>query len=409
MTTLVVKHTNHTYTAWSLTTPDGSPECLAEQRPFNELIDKLPDTGPRLLLWPGQLMTATHVKLPKTSASARLQAIPFALEEQLATPVEQLFFAILQAEDAEGRTHVAVINRELFSTECQQWQTADLPLDAIVPDFLALPTPTEATTWTMMIGEEGAESVARVRTGEYSGFTIERPQLEEWIKLYCDETQHHPQRIDCIVPNDRIPLPDLSDLDITVKPTVTAPWFETKVLLPQPPINLMQGEFRAKHRASRSQRHWRRCWISLASLIVIAVVGKAANLIYLNTQVDHLKQKVRAIYTQIFPSATDVIEPRFRINTRIAELKKAQAGDPFIQLLAHVADGLAASPQLHLTDLSYTDNILTLTVQANNSNQVQTFTQALLNLGLTAKQTQLTPGRGTVTAQLTLSEPGHAR
>src|SRR4249919_952046 len=93
------------------------------------------------------LVPSEQVVLLETDAvSARraqlAKAIPFALEDQLASPVEELHFA-LPERGAGARLGVAVVARAVLRGWIGTLDHQGIRADAIVPDALALPQPSD--------------------------------------------------------------------------------------------------------------------------------------------------------------------------------------------------------------------------------------------------------------------------
>ena len=64
----------------------------------------------RVLVVPGEKVLYTHAKVPSRNARQIAQAVPYVIEEQVATDVEDCFFA-LGDRNADGDVNVAVIDR----------------------------------------------------------------------------------------------------------------------------------------------------------------------------------------------------------------------------------------------------------------------------------------------------------
>ncbi len=80
----------------------------------------------------------TKVAIPSTNKQRLLQAIPFALENDLTEDIEQLHFAIDLHSDKDAAA-VAVISRQLMKSWLDQLNSLDLQPLAIYPEPLCLP------------------------------------------------------------------------------------------------------------------------------------------------------------------------------------------------------------------------------------------------------------------------------
>ena len=110
--------------------------------------------------------------VPGGSQARALQAIPFALEEQLADDVEKLHFA-LGSKDRDDNYPVAIIDRSTMDTISEQCQEAGLRPTSIVPETLALPMleaiDFDEVSWTALLDEDQAV----IRLNGYKGFATD--------------------------------------------------------------------------------------------------------------------------------------------------------------------------------------------------------------------------------------------
>ena len=106
----------------------------------------------------------------------RLEALPFALEDRLAEPLELLHVA-LGAEVSPGRYLAAAVRHDQMRVWIDELNAAGRPRFALVPDALSLPVPAEGA-WSVAI-ESGR---ARVRTADGAGFAVPAALLQPaWI------------------------------------------------------------------------------------------------------------------------------------------------------------------------------------------------------------------------------------
>src|SRR5690606_3089436 len=111
------------------------------------LAEAAPQTIGRrvILLVPGPDVLLAEPVLPLKSGAKLAQIVPFALEEQLATDVEDLHFAVGKRDGRPG-TPVAVVSR----ARMQEWQdtltAAGIHADSIYAETAALPVTPNGVT-----------------------------------------------------------------------------------------------------------------------------------------------------------------------------------------------------------------------------------------------------------------------
>src|SRR6516225_1561105 len=134
--------------------PDGSLAWLAQDASGRALSGANAGAPPRETLARARqvavLVPAETVLLTETPAVSRqraqlAKAIPFALEERLASPVEDLHFA-LPTEIGADALPVAIVARDTLRGWIAQLAEQGIQPDALVPETLALPLASDATT-----------------------------------------------------------------------------------------------------------------------------------------------------------------------------------------------------------------------------------------------------------------------
>lgn len=127
--------------------------------------------GPATVLVPSEGVRLLAVDLPIANRAKRLAALPFAVEDLIAEPVETVHLAI-GAELSPRRYLVAVVRHDRMAEWIARVEDAGLDHAALVPDCLALPAPA-AGEWAVDLGATRAV----VRSGDGTGFACPAPLL----------------------------------------------------------------------------------------------------------------------------------------------------------------------------------------------------------------------------------------
>ncbi|WP_414900851.1 type II secretion system protein GspL [Sphingomonas flavalba] len=147
-----------------------------------------PDAGPRGGLWrleadravavdpdydssatvlvPTEQVLLSVVSLPLPNRTKRLAALPFALEEQIAEPIDAVHIALGDAA-GDGRWLAAVVRHTVMRDWLARAAAAGLGNAAFVPDALTLPVPDDGR-WTVA----AADGRVLVRTHDGGGFAL---------------------------------------------------------------------------------------------------------------------------------------------------------------------------------------------------------------------------------------------
>ncbi|MGP0172339.1 type II secretion system protein GspL [Pseudomonas sp. NCHU5208] len=296
--------------------------------------------GPWQLVLPVEAVTCCVVQLPTQKARWLRQALPFAVEELLAEEVEAMHLALGEAL-ADGRHRVYAL-RAAWLRECLAL-CAERPPAAIRVDADMLPHEGSQLLWLHERWLLGGESPTRLAV-----------QAEDWplLAARCPMPQvaHLPEGMSAPAPVD--------ELRRLAHP------FQWLAQVGQG-VDLAQGEFAVREAGSG----WRR-WQSLGGVVALCLLLQwGFNLAqgwYLQRQADAYAEASEALYRELFPQDSKLINLRAQFDQHLAE---AQGRDsPLLGVLGDVATALqaggAAQVQVRQVDYSATRGDLALQLQA---------------------------------------------
>jgi general secretion pathway protein L len=312
----------------------------------------------RLHVWTPAVETVLlRTVLPTRSRRQILQALPYALEDQILDPPQSVHFAYVP-DGADGLA-VAVTSRERLKGWLAALGAAGLGPQSLAPVTLALPL--ENPAWTIAFTPD--EIV--VRTAEYAGLGFPRsddpPVPMRAALAEARAAGSGPERILLLDPPD--------SLDEERWTAALGAPFETRPggFFAGPavtsPINLLQGEYAA-------HGEWRelaRPYLPAAALLVLWLLGGAvADAVEwgrLWTAHRSNQDEMRELLLKSFPETKTVLDPAQQMQ-RGMEVLLARSGaslsHDFLPLLAKVAPVLASDKRVALQNLAYADRALTL-------------------------------------------------
>lgn len=144
---------------------------MLEQGEFHSLeeLSELMEEHPQARAYlSGEQVLLLDVDLPTKQARQIAKALPFALEEQLATDVDRNHILYLGRDN--GRACAAVVEHALMEKVSEA-----MPLECLVPVPMALPL--KKDEWTLYLTEDRAY----LRTGPYSGLTCPSPAVSLFV------------------------------------------------------------------------------------------------------------------------------------------------------------------------------------------------------------------------------------
>jgi general secretion pathway protein L len=293
--------------------------------------------GPATVLVPAEQLRLLAVDLPLASRAKRIAALPFAIEDQIAEPLDSVHLA-LGAEIAPKRYLVAVVAHEVMVQWAALADEAGLGHAAMVPDPLALPQPAQGG-WAVDLASDRAV----VRTAEGTGFAVPASLL-----LPAWEAAGRPR-----VTGYGADLP--AEMAATREGGVTQ-GLAARLLAPA--LDLRQGPY-ARRRAAVPD-FWRRLgWIVAIGALAHTAIA-AADTVMLRTIADRREADTRALAAMAAPGANLSGD----LASSVTDLLPRGGGAPpdrFVPLVTRVSAALAPlSGSIAVRALNFQANTLTI-------------------------------------------------
>lgn len=376
----------------------GQQELIAsgELSSVAELV-QLKDKANRcevIVALPGQDVSMTRVTLPAGTKRHLQRIIPYALEEELATDIEQLHFAWPDLKNTE--LPVAVVAKERMNYWLQVLTEAGIDSAFWVPDCFLLPHQND--TWQAI---ELADSVI-VRTGEWQGFTIEKEQFAQLAPAFAAEQNSPTEIIHYGALNwPQSPAP-LIPADIEVPFTIAVQSIATGNR-----INLRQGAYRSQ-RAKRSvDLPWKGLATAASVLFVLAVLLNGVRYWQLESQRGALKAQAEQLYRDAFPGQTRIVNLKVQLQRQLESLGLGSADEASVlAVLQQLAPAFKSQPELQLELLRFQNNELRLQATASSFSQFEAFQQAAKAEGLTVEAGSMSNRGEQVSGSLTVQLDG---
>lgn len=292
-----------------------------------------------------------RVHLPGKHNAAALQALPYLLEEQLASQVEQLHIARLARAGED--IFLATVERELIERWITPLREQGIQLQAIIPDVLLLPLHDDGATAILL------EQHWLIRTGPYQGMAAD----PTWLGELCQAWQHEfatPLRVYSM----SLPpasLPQWQPL---------APEADPLLLLarqaPTSNVSLLQGDYASQRASNPTLRQWRAPLVALVVMLALFVTQHAITYWQLSQQADALQAQVMKQYRQQFPDAPQAAPSRQLLRRQLQTPQSTGATRSLLDWLAPLPSLLEGVKPLDITSLQYQRQELRLGVHSDN-------------------------------------------
>lgn len=393
---------------------DTEEEIIASgELPNIESLSQLKDRAPNAKvvgIVPGCDIVLKNVQLPLKANRKVLSAVPFMLEEEVATDISKAFFAF--GKRIGDLQQVAIVSREKLAFWQQAFKQADLFCDLLVPDMLALPF-TSGNISVLSMGDNNAASLI-IRTDKWEAYQGEYswtfPLLEKLLKeIPQDSALQSITAYSELADSERLRSilskhpsnAHSADIGGLIGEEKTAESMNINLVanydhLPmqlmldgalQADFNLLQREFAVKVKKSMHWEKWR-------LVAVLAAVALCANLLSKTVELGSLKSQRQATEAQLqasiargFPNLPRARDKRAAIEGEMARLSQSGGGISMLVMLTQMSPSFASTgvaPQSIRYDASRTE--LRMQSVASNFESLEKFRREIQALGFEVDQ-----------------------
>ena len=303
------------------------------------------------LVVPGNDVLLAEALVPGGSQARAMQAIPFALEEQLADDVEKLHFA-LGSKDRDDNYPVAITDRSTMDTVSEQCQEAGLRPTSIVPETLALPmleaVDFDEVSWTALLDEDQAV----IRLNGHKGFATDTSVASfmlEGAKGDLAEDSSPLLTIYTTDPETNLVVPTGVDTELRDCESRLALYAEG--LASEPNINLLQGSYNPKTQFDKTWKPWR--WTAALAAVLVGTLFASKWFDYraLKAEESYIDREIATAFESALPGVR-MQRPRRQIQDALSGDGTGNTSN-FTNQLAEIAASLSTQPQTKVRTIGF--------------------------------------------------------
>ena len=376
--------------SWLLINEQGQSENIVLHGTLEQLALVVKENGDANIIGiatPADVLL-TYAKLPKLNRQRLLQALPYALEEQLLADVTELHFATgLYAEDG---LPVAVVAKTTLNSWLTLMKEHGIVPGSILPAPLALPY-TENQWHINIFGDS-----ALVRTGQFSGFACDKNNLDTMLELkLADSGKPQAVFIDNYT-NEQFPkaTQNFPERDF-INALANVPEHAT--------VNLLQGAHQPKRKSTDTKKIWIFASYAIVALLALILCSDIVSLLVLQHKSSTLETAIASIYKRNFPSATAIVSPKKRMTEKLGTLANDNHKNRLLVWLAYLGKSMPHDKPVIIKQLDFRNNQLVLELIAPSLESLDSLTHALSDQGLKVRQQNVAAGK-TATGTLIISD-----
>lgn len=347
------------------------------QRSFAE-IKVLQDECTTIIVETCSSTSILELELPWLPERKARVALPFALEEKVAQPVEELHFAFDKLRYQNNHYLVTVISKERIQSIMQLLDENHIEYNIITLDWFALaPNELLITEATLLVNNDTFKGAL---SGELALNYLKKNSLEP-VLLFQDSKI-----------NATSSIPTNTEFSYT--------WIAQK-LLASKPLNLCQGDMQHGKTSDWISKGYQLVGLLCCIWLVSILLVNAIDLYLLNKQNGQLDEQIAVIYHEFFPDAKQVISPKFRISQLLGS-NTSDSQTHFWFVLNQFAKAMAENEHT-VEDMRYQNKTLSVTLVSADFASLEKIENTLKSLQLKVKQTQASTRDQQVVATLELT------
>jgi general secretion pathway protein L len=341
------------------------------------------------------LVPAEDVLLTEATLSARnraqlMQALPYAVEEQLLSPVEDLHFGAARA--GAGAIGVAIVAKSKLRGWLDRLAQAGIRPDLLLPESLALPATAQQATLLI----DDARAIARL--APWSAFACSVRELPGWLAqanpapaLIVHDFRNAlalPLKAQAYHERQRDPLAFLAGG------------------LAHPALNLLEGEFAPRHRHARGKRWWRYAAMLAAAVVVLALAGLGADVLRLSRESARIDAMAQDALHKAFPDIDAAqlarLTPEQLMRGRLERQHGNAAPSGLLNVLGEIAPILGGgTTRIQTRGMEYRNGILEVALRAPDMGALDLVRERIATVpGLKAELTAANPGSNGVDGRI---------
>ncbi|MBB5022631.1 general secretion pathway protein L [Desulfurispira natronophila] len=368
--------------------------------PLAEIVNQRGSTPPRrtIVLLPGEHVLLSSVTIPSRNNRYIRQALPFAVEEQLAQDLDQVHIA-MGPRNPDGSITVAIVDQRVMNQCLHDLSIAGFEVDLLLPDSLAILQPSgKSSNWNLWIEDSQR---ALLCTDSHQAIATAPTTIPLYLQSILQKQQHQdsPVPLDIFFPfcsEDQLDYATLEmELASEERLQTNKLYYQehilvelTNNLLQQShlwphSLNLLQGAY-AKRKGSVQQLL---PWKTIAAAIFIWLVAEVgitlAQTLHLERQAADTKAKAESIYREIFTGDQRIVNIRAQMQSHINQARQqGHSHESFLELLAGMGSVLQEvdrSDQVMLRHISYHQQRSDLLVELHlqSFDQLEQYREAL--------------------------------
>lgn len=376
-----------TQSSWLLCDGDGQPQATPENGALDVAAEYA--AGRRLgVVVPTGDVLLTEVELPVKGGVRAQQVVAYALEEQLASEIETLHFALGERDSATARTAVAVVSRPLLLHWLEQLREAGMSADVLCDEATLLP---DNPGHTLLLLDADSLCVRRAGrpaaslplddiAGALQAILGEDLALAD---LICYATpadwQRRGREVDALRGH-------CASLKVQLLPAGALPLLAPS-LTAGGGINLLTEDYAPARESGGHWQHWRLAAMLALALFAVHVAGLSLQLLQQHRSERALDGAISDFAHSSIPGDDGQGAVRARVERKLLAAQSQSTNSGLMSALSALGGAIGNANGASVQALTYHDGGLELKLRASDAESLERIDQALRTTGWQADLT----------------------
>ena len=352
-------HSNKNRCEYVVTNERGEIKNSIKYGTLNDIPDQEKNNTVIIML-PGEEILSKSLNLPIKSNVKLKQAIPFALEDDIANDINDCHFAFKKSEIDESII-INVINKTLFKNYLNQLKEVNINPSFVVSENSCVSI--IENTINLIVEDTKVHG----RSGLKDPYTLDRMELTNIIKVL--ESNNNINHLQISLSENKGSLvKQIKSLTDAYKSV------NTKILLKgafqefiknyflQDHINLLQGDFKPKIRFEEVLKPWKKSAALFALLLLSLIINNVLNINKLVNYEANLSTYFLNEYKYFYNNARNVDDPIRIVNSIKNGAQLNMNNSIFLYGLNLISESVAKENNVELSSISFDDNRFNLRV-----------------------------------------------
>jgi general secretion pathway protein L len=363
---------------WLHLSSEPAPDILNfETGELSRLLQQPPVNCRWIVLIPGEDVLTTTVSLPKKRRRQALKALPFMLEDSIASDVTLEHLAA-GPDNAQGETLVAITRKQQLRDLLQLFTDAGITPCGMLPDYAMLPE--NPDSWQILVSGDRA----MVRRPDGTGFSTPLTRLALLLNTEQESESGRSARSVHLIRSADTTAPELPGNWQIKEQLVANPLQYLAADASKASLNVLQDEFKMIQPDSWNWRPWATAAVLALVAVCIGLLETGLETARINRENEQLQAAMIELAREALPEAKQIRDPQTQLLIAWRQLSNGGAGGAeFLPLLNRVSATISQQP-VTVQGIHFKDGTLTVALQGSSLQQLDNLRQQIERQGLNA-------------------------